>query len=94
MITAYQSGDTSLMLSPLHIGYMASDKVVFCPSCSLKIFVGSRQKICVFYTFIKCYSIYYNSVKIQVDRLRNKKVTIYPYALSYKQVIMITQWDK
>ena len=29
--------------------------------------------------------MYYNFVKFQVDRLRNKEVTIYPSTLSYKQ---------
>ena len=39
----------------------------------------------VFFIHIdKCQSIYYNSVKFQVDRLQSKKVTIYPSALSKK----------
>ena len=52
-------------------------------------------KFVFFYTHYKCQSINYNSVKFQVARLQNKKVTIYRSALSYKQLcIMITQWDK
>ena len=40
----------------------------------------------VFFIHIsKCQSINYKSLKFQVDRLRNKKVTIYCSALSYKQ---------
>ena len=46
---------------------------------------GTRRKICIFIHIIKCQSIYYNSVKFEVDLLRNKKVTIYRSALSYKQ---------
>ena len=46
----------------------------------------STEKLYFLYMlFIKCQSIYYNSVKFQVDWLQNKKVTFYPSALSYKQ---------
>ena len=38
-----------------------------------------------FINIIECQSVYYNSVKFQVDQLENKKVTIYPSALLYKQ---------
>ena len=47
--------------------------------------IGTRRKFFFFIHIIKCLSINYNSVKFQVDRLRNKKVTIYRSALSYKQ---------
>ena len=47
--------------------------------------IGTRRKICIFIYNIKCQSIYYNSVKFQVNRFRNKKVTIYRSALPYKQ---------
>ena len=41
---------------------------------------------CVFFIYIiKCQSMNYNSEKFQVNRLRNKKVTIYRSVLSYKQ---------
>ena len=39
----------------------------------------------VFILYHQCQSIFYNLLKVKVDRLRNKKVTIYPSALSYKR---------
>ena len=47
--------------------------------------IGTRRKICIFIHIIKCQPINYNSVKFQVNQLRNKKVTIYRFALSYEQ---------
>ena len=47
--------------------------------------IGTRRKICIFLHIIKCQSINYNSVRFQVNRLRNKEVTIYRSALLYKQ---------
>ena len=38
-----------------------------------------------FIHIIKCQSINYNSVKFQVERLRNKNITIYLSSLAYKQ---------
>ena len=52
--------------------------------------IGTRRKICIFNTYYQMSFINYNSVKFKVDRLRNKKVSIYPQT----SVIMITQWDK
>ena len=45
------------------------------------------EKVFVFFIhIIKCQSINYNSVKFQVNRLRNQKVTIYRSTLSYQKV--------
>ena len=57
---------------------------LFCRALDTKIPQALDGKL-YFLHIIKCQSINYNSVKFQVDRLRNKKVTIYRSALSYKQ---------
>ena len=73
---------TSLFTFASHNGLSVVDYLL----CSVAdSHIGTRRKICIFIHIIKCQSNNYNSFKFQVDRLRNKKVTIRRSALSYNQ---------
>ena len=50
-----------------------------------KLWAADGKFVCFFSYIIKCQSINYDSVKFQVKRLQNEKVTIHLFASSNKQ---------